>query len=626
MFHYTDGEPRTPEPPGTGLIELPQPPEPPRQAYRLRRRRDTRQMARDYFNSSDSADIPVPTIEVSDPPAGMSVSGRAYSSARDTGFRSLRNPRRRASPPKTPGAQIFDASRIDREASPPRADNADTKSQAESISRPSTACSCFSDSSVSSSLESFPSLGESFTSPEAEAFDHKVIGDDAHQPNEITSPPGGYGHASAESVEPRTRPNWTEEMDSHLWMTYMRYLQDPTHTPFKMLPGTAPPLGVCSRIVREAKRTWKGPRISGSARAYKFIPWGFNGRSGSPDTIKPTTSGDCTPTELSVAKAHPAWPRSDSATRRRLRELCRRKPTLSAHYNRLLNTRSPSPFLTSTTLRSSSAMQDVPMFSPVPPEASFSTRDMNISLVTSTSAVMQPGSALNQLGNADQTPQIPSIELHAPPSGRFNAHQKSQSLQLNLGLGSSSSDMNGHMLASPFQPTSSKRESLVCGGTPIENQMQVEPRLASPLQLGPSALGESLKRRNEDDPMAGLGSSSSLFPEEAQRPADFRIRRVRARGFSLGDVSESSRFLSSLFSPPSQTETASSSNGLPPQNANSLLPPPAIGRPARLGSPFSEKPSRPFNTFPRNFSLQSLEPTIEERQGKFDEPAFPHEL
>jgi hypothetical protein len=98
------------------------------------------------------------------------------------------------------------------------------------------------------------------------------------------------------------------------------------------------------------------------------------------------------------------------------------------------------------------------------------------------------------------------------------------------------------------------------------------------------------------------------------QPVEASHRRVRSRGFSLGDMSAVCR-LESLFASPGETARAAESS-LPPLErlqTNVLLPPPSIDSVARLGSPFAEKPATKthFNTFPRNFSFIGLEPAME---------------
>jgi hypothetical protein len=606
IFHYNDGlSPRTPELQKTGS---PQPASPPRQPYRLRRHRAPRQLSSDYFGASVSRDVPIPTIEVSDPviedesvlptvsiPLGQMSTGPSP-------------------PPRTPIAQIH--------ASTPTQESmnfheiTETCSQGESISRPSTACSGFSDSSVSSSIESFPSLG-TFTSPESDVFERRASEDKMDQ--RTLFPPATaipYHLPNVLLSEPhKSKTTWTDEMDNHLWMTYMRYLQDPTHTPFKMLPGTAPPLGVCSRVVREAKRTWKSSR---SSNVRRFAPWNAE----SPDTIKPTSSGSSTPTEARVGRTYGAWPRSDSSTRRRLRDLCKRKPTLSAHYNRLLSTRSPSPFLTSARSRSSSTQRELSQhLQPLQQTSSFSTRDMGVSLFATTSSAV---SALNQFTEQSETPRQQCSEIVPSSSGRPSAHQKSQSLHLDSYHSSSS------LLASPFQPIpSSSRTEEPPQPLSLITVMESTPRLASPMQIVAPIPQASLrlgKRRGESLlGNLGMNQTQGLESENSSVIPGISARRVRARGFSLGDVSESSRRLSRIFEPTIVTEPSNETGQIPPDTSStsSLMPPFLPSSVRRLGSPFSEKPSRPhFNTFPRNFSLHGLEPTMESQEEKVNGPEF----
>ena len=329
---------------------------------------------------------------------------------------------------------------------------------------------------------------------------------------------------------------------------------------------------------------------------------------------------------MTAIKTHSTWPRSDSATRRRLRELCKHKPTLSAHYNRLLHTRSSSPFPSSIRSRSTSVARDITtQFGPANGISAFSTRDMDISLATSTASTMQYGNALSQLASEVATPKPRASEQFGPPSGRMNSHHKSQSLQLNLGS-DYYSESNERMLGSPFEPVTTS-QGLHAQGSTYQTPMASAPRLASPLQLPPPiGRSSSFKRRNEDDGISGVESNveNSPFPDFEPRHGGVPKRRIRARGFSLGDVSESSRRLSNLFAPPTNVELSHLPGAFPTlNNGSTLMPPAPIERMRRLGSPFTEKPSKPhFNTFPRNFSLHGLEPAIESHEERLDPPAF----
>ena len=399
---------------------------------------------------------------------------------------------------------------------------------------------------------------------------------------------------------------WTDEMDNHLWMAYMRYLQDPTHTPFKMLPGTAPPLGVCSRVVREAKRTWKGSR-SAASRVSRLAPWTQAHRADSPDTIRAAQSGNTTPTDSKPLKH--AWPRSDAATRRRLRQLCRRKPSLSAHYNRLLSARSPSPNPGLGPYRATPATGGQYSMG----GSSFSTRDMNVSLMSCSSSAM---TALGQIPADDTQHTIDSVVYNS----RGAAHQKSQSLD----MGSSHHvDEPNSRLASPFRLVSRTNTEDITHSSLSPYPPGPAPRLASPLRLSlnMSAATQGLKRplgellQNQSSANQHAPDSGSVFP-------GISSRRIRARGFSLGDVSESSRRLTRLFDRPPAMDMISTEDigGL---NQSTNIPPPTQHRSLRrLGSPFSEKPAKHhFNTFPRNFSVNSLAPTPETQEERFDMPS-----
>jgi hypothetical protein len=491
----------------------------------------------------------------------------------------------------------------------------DVRSQGESISRPSTACSGFSDSSVSSSIESFPSLGGSFTSPESDVFERKVGAETLNStPDCLPAAMQPCSHRSM-TASGKSTTSWSEEMDNHLWMTYMRYLQDPTHTPFKMLPGTAPPLGVCSRVVREAKRTWKGVRGS-SSRTSRLVPWSQACRADSPDTIKAAHSGNTTPTDSKPHK-YP-WPRSDAATRRRLRQLCKRKPSLSGHYNRLLSARSPSPHRSAGAPRSSSVMGELDNhFSSMDRGSSFSTREMNVSLLSCSSSTITTLGQIQGEGNLHHpVGTIDSVVYNS----RGAAHQKSQSLDMGSSHHVEGSDS---LLASPFQPVSrTNTEDILLPSMSLHSPPGATPRLASPLRLSLqlSSTSQGFKRPIGGELLPNQSNGANqLAPDGDSIFPGISSRRIRARGFSLGDVSESSRRLSRLFERPSAMDPTTSIENIGGLNQNDNFMPSSQHRSLRrLGSPFSEKPPKHhFNTFPRNFSIQSLEPTPETQEERF---------
>lgn len=603
-FHYTDGEhPRTPEP--ECADEPTEPPQIPRQTYRVRRRRRALPTYAPTNFANASQDLPIPTIETPDcsfdePYAPFSDAPtepeEGYLAPTPTAFRLF-------SPPKTPVGQIG----MERNGAGQFCRDADIESQAESISRPSSACSGISDSSVSS-RGSMDSYGGSCTSPESDNSDPFVFPEP--KPNQFppSSPLQAYNtERPAKRLRTRKDTVWTKAMDDHLWLTYMMCLQDPTVTPFKMLPGTVPPLGICTRVARQAKKTWKG------ALASKGL---FT-----PDTSRDGRSGSNTPTTHDIPKPGSKWPRSEAAARGRLRKLCKRQPMLAAHYQRLLKIRTPSPFPSSSP-RSHSSSATAPLTSPFQPaqpterngsSSSFSTRDMNVSLTTSTSSMMQMGNPLHAL-SAEEYPQARVEEWPGQQNARSSAHQKSQSLQFGLGLGSPvSRESSSSSLASPFAAMPQKPQQDMQAARPVS---QPQPMLDPPVELhAPIPITRSFKRRaqqyledlqNAENPHTGQNILQELFGV----PAETSHRRVRTRGFSLGDMGGGARHLSTLFTPPSSFDQSSGSPMAVEQMDQSTLTPQASADPARrLGSPFCGRSSNNnfSNTFPRMSSPRMFE-------------------
>ncbi|CAI7612156.1 unnamed protein product [Penicillium palitans] len=321
-FSLGDNEPKTPERPRTTMNVPP----PPRHSIssgrlpRVRARAGTNVCARmdmDMFQFHGS-DVPLPSIEVPQSTELEAPSFRDF--ANDEGY--LAPPRARMDF-KTPPAQIrgtpFDS--CDTGNPWPSWDQTPGPNN---IKRPDSVCSTLSNSSIES-IETFasrPSVG-SFTSVESDLFDSYFPLEMSKEP-EIESPSRPQKQSANVKV---SKKSWTREMDTHLWNTYQIYLQDPTMTPFKMTPGSIPPLGVTSRVARRAKKTWsqKSSRI-----------------------IESVSMKSVEPIEISTPKAmdeesQPAWPKSDSKTRRRLKMLCRRKFSISPHYQRIMQSRTPEP-------------------------------------------------------------------------------------------------------------------------------------------------------------------------------------------------------------------------------------------------------------------------------------------
>ncbi|CAN9468266.1 unnamed protein product [Alternaria alternata] len=606
MFHYRDGPaPQTPEP--EPQPEQLQPPPPPRQVLKVRRRRATMALNHDSMDAVMDQQ-PIPTIEAPEIMSETSSDLPPYSLPQNDAFLSPGfGFSRILSPPKTPVAQMRTISHYE---GPQDWSDVPHVSQSESSSRP-TSSSGFSDSSVSScdSIGSFMSRSGSCTSLEDESSDPFAFCPPTNKSQRPASP-------SMATPQPRPakklrlRASFNQEMDHHLWMTYMKYLQDPTVTPFKALPSTTPPNGVCHRVARMARKTWKGPKHT---RTGLHATPQSHPLTGTPSALRSIRSGNNTPITLS-SKSSTRFP-SEKQCRKRLRDLAKQKPTLSAHYQRMLR-RSPSPLQSSpppepepqpmqpmqqTQQTQPQQQEQQPLSSPFG-SASFSTRDMNLSLATSTAASMQLGNPLSQL-TKDITPR-PSPRTWS--SARSSAHQKSQSLHIGLGL--------GNVLGSPFharsESTNSKMNQSNARTWHAQSSSSQTPRLGSPFQLhAPRPKSRVFKRRalhnSFEDRARNRGES--FVNEIFGAPAESSHRRVRSRGFSLGDMMEGARRLPLVNDP---------SGFNPFAHAGSAMPSPAQTSPAvpadvqskgtvRLGSPFVGRSS---NTFPRAALSHSFEP------------------
>jgi hypothetical protein len=591
QFHYQDTQPpRTPEP--QPEEQDAQPPPPPRHIFKVRRRRTT-SVAINYGLEEPIDALPIPTIEAPELHSEVSSELPALADSLENDY--LSPPlsyTRMLSPPKTPVSQVrivgdcHDAYWLDVD-----------RARSEGSSRP-TSSAGFSDSSISSrgSFDSFPSLGGSCTSPEDEMTDPFSFYSESKIPAPLSSPLAPR-RSCVPKMKIKMRTTFTEDMDRHLWMTYLTYLQDPTVTPFKALPSTVPPNGVCHRVARMARKTWKGPRAASAVSTLRQSSR-YASRCGTPDTIKPAKSGSSTPVPGSC-KTYMRFP-SEKQCRKRLRELAKQKPSLSAHYQRLVDQRSPSPFQSSPQEEKTSPPQG--LSSPFPGGAEpFSTRDMNVSLTTSTAASMQAGNPLAQLANDE--PIRPSNSDWA--NMRSSAHQKSQSLHIGLGLGISNILGSSFARMSEMTDMSINQHNAQTWHAPSGNP----PRLGSPLQLhAPRPISRAFKRRalhNFEEQVRNRGNSfcNELFGA----PAESSHRRVRSRGFSLGDMMEGARRLPlSTTGPPEFNPFANIIDIMPGLQPPSVEPQVAEGQATiRLGSPFIGKPN---NTFPRATTSYAFEP------------------
>ena len=266
---------------------------------------------------------------------------------------------------------------------------------------------------------------------------------------------------------------------------------------------------------------------------------------------------------------------------------------------------------------------------------------MNISLATSTSSTMQPGNLLSQLSTegVTSTPHVVT-QNERQMFTRSPGHQKSQSVHLGFGIEESSRQSNSRTLASPFRPVTSQvpinqshdylQEAVSAPTAPTI------PTLSSPVKLHAPVPRRSLFKRPAQHELNDMLNSEDPFTRqnhlmrELYGPAqavEVSHRRVRSRGFSLGDMSGGFR-LANLFARPAAQENPGQAPPPPLPRSNTVLSPPSIESVARLGSPFAEKPAaKPhFNTFPRNFSLLGLDSAMEIQDNRPQNPETTAEL
>lgn len=429
-----------------------------------------------------------------------------------------------------------------------------------------------------------PSDDGSCTSPESE------IGDPFHFPvvegkgKAVLKEPQVSPMILNGNMRNKTRHDapWTKPQSDHLWATYMLYLQDPTVTPFRIGASAVPPEGVCYRVARESRRSWKGPRSIGSSKA-------------SPLSEK---SGSSTPT-LELPKVYATWPHSSGATRNHLRELCKTKNNPSVTVYRHFQSRSPTPF--------SKPIERTRLRTPEPFGEAFQVKDMRLGLVTSTAETMQPDGPLAQLATSDNEVKTPVTKSTIPPL------EEPKPLSFNRARGFSMKLVTDSRLGSPFVartygPSSSKSiNPYGSRSSPPRLHSDAGKQLRSPFDQSRSLNGIQKRRAQHslDDELSPNGAivRPSVLNEQLFG-TPLNSRRVRSRGFSLGDEAFRTRGLNILHSPlgPSRMEFPTSPS-IPrhPVSAPMLLPPPAFN-PPRLGSPFSEFQTFPHRVYPEGSS------------------------
>ncbi|CZR50260.1 uncharacterized protein PAC_00132 [Phialocephala subalpina] len=586
-FHHEEG-PKTPEPLS---VDEPRQPSPPRPRLKVRRRNaSTLQAPTQQFLASVAAeDIPIPTIEIPRMPLEDSVMVDREETSADSGLLAPQPYTHRfTSPPKTPLLmQSFEEAASRRPDWSMMTPEPPQDYFTRPVSSMSNASDTSDDSLYSGSRASRPSDDGSCTSPESEAGD----------PFQFPIIKGKGKAISYESVEQdmplngqlrskhRKDAAWTHAQSAHLWSTYNVYLQDPTVTPFRIGASTVPPEGVCHRVAREARRSWKGPKTALPTRP---------SRVSSNSSRESEKSGSVTP-KGDLPKVYCQWPHSSSATRTKLRAMCKaNNSAVSRHQH--LQTRSPTPFTNQNRLRT-----------PEPTRMgvnTFSTKDIALSLTTSTAESMQPDGPLAKLA---------TDSLETPTPATFPPLEEYQPLSIpkSRSMGSGITEFGGRRLGSPFVartygPSSSKNlHPYDNRPSPPRSQSDVlGPSLRSPVRFDkPRSLNSTQKRRAQHDLEEELSPSGAIVRpsilNEQLFGTPFTQRRVRSRGFSLGDEALLHRspgiFQSStspdLRAPPKMEIITPEPNS---SAAPRLLPPANIS--PRLGSPFSESGN---NTFPR---------------------------
>lgn len=499
----------TPEPNST--VELLQP-SPPRQRLKVRRRNVSNLHAptEHFLASVAAADLPLPTIEC--PPISENLENL------DRYDSKLPKLQRRNSLPRTPKPILSINDKQTRENWLMR-DEQENHSNRPSSSHSSN--SDFShDSSYSNSRFGRSSENESCTSPESDysdPFKFTLVVD--HEENKnvhgIDEPSTTKLNAKIHSKVRNDAP-WSRAQTAHLWATYLLYLQDPTVTPFRIGASRIPPEGICYRVAREARRSWKGPK-SGQIRLPSD---GLHTRS-EIESITPTEKHPQT---------YAQWPHSSSATRNNLRNLCRQRNSSAIHrFQHYLQSRSPTPF-------SKPAFCQTPKHTVVDDQDSnVSFHDMSVSLSISTAVTMQPDGpliGLAQDGKRDisRPSSKGSLPLyHTEPRrgicGRTNT------------------------LGSPFSrsygPSSSKAIE--------KSEIAVSGHLGSPLQFDKTHSQIRIqKRRALFDLHEESGSSVVLARPSSNNKQSFsgrfcEFRRIRNRGFSLGNESHTTQALHSAL-------------------------------------------------------------------------------
>ncbi|KAK6358697.1 hypothetical protein TWF730_008019 [Orbilia blumenaviensis] len=273
----------------------------------------------------------------------------------------------------------------------------------EEMTRPSSAASMYSSSSACSfgsmtSFNSFPASSQSPRHEKANSIDNESNfdqDDDADTTIDAGDSQRTPRAARRQHKQDSTKDaDWSKTFDLHLWGAYVTYQSNPTMTPFYVPPGGCPPIGVCIRVAREAKRTWRVPKTIQETDLTS--PTERLSRTNS-DSLLPVDAslgegsvrrrrGSRAPISRRKDTVPRTWPYSEAATRQRLRILSRRiteNPHLQTRHGRLASPVRIKEF--------------APPCANIAEETQFSTRSLSFSLMASTSEVMQSDGPLASL-------------------------------------------------------------------------------------------------------------------------------------------------------------------------------------------------------------------------------------
>lgn len=521
-----------------------------------------------------AADMPLPSIETPDcagaytTPDEIMVDSLPTLHLQDDDALSLYPIRMRT--PQTPAVDLAPSTKAAKfpnwSIESPWSDSELESSPEYESSRPSTAFSTQTSSSLFSQF-SHPSEDGDCISPDVDSGYFNFS--DLPKSNEDSS-----------SRVPRKAP-WTKAMSSHLWSTYMLYLQDSTVTPVNMGKSCIPPNGVCARVAREARRSWKGSK----------------------QMLANNKSGSNTPTAES-SRPYMEWPHTCAATRAHLRELCklRAAPSRQQHGRALNMSQSPAPFNKAAHKRWN--RRSTPARSP----SVFSAQDMSMSLALSTSETMQP-----------QGPMALLTSSEAEPQSTFEAWRRTSDLKNDAKVdsdpfvdhGSPASRMRlGSPFAKSYGPSSSSSKLAQSMTEPSRRAQTERPRkfLMSPARLTRSQSGTQKRRslKTSDQPRKRRPSLATALWGPPTDSTDSSYDVSVGTQFSSTDSCESDK----LFIPRTTTTDTfpQSATGLYEPAMQAPLMSPSL--PARLGSPFSFSytshsfPNR--RTQPINFNLSAL--------------------